>query len=95
MAEATSISRITSALSEGRPVKVAITNFRKDGTPFMNLLALRPIFDVDGEYAFVVGIQFDIAEEYGAPGRLKMVENVLNSLPDTIITGNPKSSSFK
>ena len=95
IAEATSIARLTTALAEGRQVKVAITNYRKDGTPFMNLLALRPIFDVDGEYAFVVGIQFDIGEDYGAPGRLKMVENVLNSLPDTIISGNPKVSSCK
>lgn len=50
----------------------------------MNLLALKPIFDSDGEYAFVVGIQFDIGENHGAPCRLKMLECVLNALPDLI-----------
>jgi hypothetical protein len=75
-------------------VKVAITNFKKDGTPFMNLLALKPIFDSDGNYAFVVGIQFDIGEDYGAPGRLRMVESVLDSLPSTILAYKSKSDHF-
>ena len=54
----------------------------------MYLLALRPIFDCEGDYAFVVGIQFDIGDDYGAPGRLRMVESVLNSLPDNVATVN-------
>lgn len=47
--EEESISKLTKALSMGKPVKVSITNFRKDGTPFNNLLAVKPIFDDRGE----------------------------------------------
>jgi PAS domain S-box-containing protein len=86
VAEATSIARMSDALAYGRSVKVAITNFRKDGSSFMNLLAMKPIFDHEGNYAFVVGIQFDIGENYAAPERLKMVEDLLRALPDKIFT---------
>lgn len=75
-------------------MKVAVTNFKKDGTPFMNSLALKPILDSDGQYAFVVGIQFDVGEDYGAPGRLRMVESVLDSLPSTILAYKSKTDHF-
>lgn len=45
VAEKDSIARLTEALKDAKPVKVAITNFRKDGTPFRNLLAMKPIMD--------------------------------------------------
>ena len=45
VAEKDSISRLTEALHDSKPVKVAITNFKKDGTPFRNLLAMKPIMD--------------------------------------------------
>lgn len=44
-AEAESVRRLTYALKDAKPVKVAITNFKKDGTPFRNLLAMKPITD--------------------------------------------------
>lgn len=45
VAEQESISRLSYALSEAKPVRVAITNYRKDGTSFSNLLAMKPIMD--------------------------------------------------
>ena len=44
-AEVESVQRLTDALRNAKPVKVAITNFKKDGTPFRNLLAMKPIKD--------------------------------------------------
>lgn len=44
-AEVESVKRLTDALRNAKPVKVAITNFKKDGTPFRNLLAMKPIKD--------------------------------------------------
>lgn len=43
--EADSIARLSQALRDAKSVRVAITNFRKDGTPFRNLLAMKPIMD--------------------------------------------------
>jgi PAS domain S-box-containing protein len=45
VAEQESISRLSHSLSEAKPVRVAITNYRKDGTSFSNLLAMKPIMD--------------------------------------------------
>ena len=84
-AQASSISRLSENLGKGKPVKVVITNYRKDGSAFMNLLALKPIFDSEGEYAFVVGIQFDIGDGNASPERLQMVEKIMSSLPDRFV----------
>ena len=49
VAEPESIAKLTSALSAKEAIKITITNFRKDGTPFRNLLAVKPIFDEKGK----------------------------------------------
>ena len=38
---------------------VRITNYRKDGSSFVNLLSLRPVHDSNGVYRFCIGVQFD------------------------------------
>lgn len=87
-AEEESIKRMTVALREGKPLKVAITNFRKDGSPFRNLLAMKPIHDSDGRYAFVLGIQFDIGENANASAKkMKIIDDLFRLLPNTIIPG--------
>jgi PAS domain S-box-containing protein len=45
VAEQESITRLSRSLSEAKQVRVAITNYRKDGTAFSNLLAMKPIMD--------------------------------------------------
>ena len=45
ISEPESIARLSEALRNAMPVKVAITNFKKDGSPFRNLLAMKPILD--------------------------------------------------
>ena len=37
-------------------------NYRKDGTPFLNLLSLKPISTNDGRVTHYVGIQSDITQ---------------------------------
>ena len=86
-AEKESIRRLTMALREGRAVKVAITNFRKDGTPFRNLLAMKPIFDEEGGYAFVLGIQFDIGTTDASAKKMKIIDDLFRVLPNTVMAG--------
>ena len=59
------------AAEEGRQVRVNIVNFRKDGTPFVNLLTLSRICTSSGRTCYLFASQFDIgsaseseAEEY-------------------------------
>lgn len=47
--EPESIAQLSKALATSQPVKVCITNFKRDGTPFVNLLAMKPIYDEKGK----------------------------------------------
>ena len=89
--EEESIMKMSAALRDGKQIKIAITNFRKDGTPFRNLLAMKPIFDHHGNYAFVLGIQFDIGDRDASPKKMKIIDDLFRVLPDTILSGpSPK-----
>ena len=51
---------VREAIAEQRETKVVLRNFRKDGTPFWNELALSPIRDRQGKVTHFVGIQTDV-----------------------------------
>lgn len=50
------------ALSEGRPCRVRLRNYRRDGSLFSNELAVSPINDDVGKVRYFVGIQKDVSE---------------------------------
>lgn len=56
------VERMIVSLREAKPIKLAVTNVRKDGSWFLNFLALRPVHNRDNEYSFVVGISYDILQ---------------------------------
>ena len=85
--ERESIAMLSSALANAQPVKVAITNFRSDGTPFRNLLAMKPVFDTDRKYSFVVGVQFDISTPGTNAKHIRMVDSLLSLLPNVVPRG--------
>jgi PAS domain S-box-containing protein len=62
------------SLEVSRPVSVIITNYKADGTPFKNLIALKPITDRYGNYIFVIGIQTEVTEELN----LTDIKNVID-----------------
>ncbi len=51
------VEAIRQALRARTTFSIDILNYRKDGTPFMNRLRIRPIFDERGELRFFVGAQ--------------------------------------
>jgi hypothetical protein len=51
---------LTNCLANCVPVSVIITNHKKDGTPFYNLLSMNPVCDSLGNYLYVIGIQSPI-----------------------------------
>ena len=54
------VTFIRRGLQTGRPVVVTLLNYRKDGTPFWNRLAINPIRDEEGDIVFFVGISTDV-----------------------------------
>jgi PAS domain S-box-containing protein len=51
------IEAIRHALRARTVFTIDILNYRKDGTPFMNRLRIRPIYDADGGLVFFAGAQ--------------------------------------
>lgn len=50
------------AIDTGTPVTAVLTNYRKDGTRFLNELTLNPIRDDSGTVTHIVGFQQDVTE---------------------------------
>ena len=51
------IEAIRQALRAQTRFTIDILNYRKDGTPFVNRLRIRPIYDSDGRLMFFAGAQ--------------------------------------
>ena len=47
------------AVAEGRPALVELTNYRKDGSAFLNAVMIAPVMGEDGEVAYFLGSQMD------------------------------------
>jgi len=90
--ETDSISLLATALANAQPVKVAISNFCSPGEPhhgrpFKNLLAMKPVFDLDRKYCFVVGVQFDVSAPGSNAKNMRMVDSLLSLLPNIVPYG--------
>lgn len=51
------IEAIRQALKAKTRFTIDIVNYRKDGTPFLNRLRIRPLFGEDGELLYFIGAQ--------------------------------------
>lgn len=57
------VNELRTAIKEGREITVRLLNYRKDGTPFWNMLTVAPIRDVTGHPRFLVGVQVDVTAQ--------------------------------
>jgi len=56
----TSIRRLKEAVQAGREHCETFVNYRRDGTPFMNLLMIAPLRDSRGNLRYYIGAQVDV-----------------------------------
>ena len=75
------IKLISSALAARRPIKIAITNYRKNGTTFLNMLVLKPVFNEQGVMCYVIGVSFDISRRDASLSELQQGDVILSLLP--------------
>ncbi|MGB3726545.1 MAG: response regulator [Glaciecola sp.] len=61
--ESESKSVMRQAITGGKPCSTVITNYKKDGTAFINSLSLNPVTEADGSIKYYVGVQKDITIE--------------------------------
>ncbi|MGR4067292.1 PAS domain-containing protein [Halomonas sp. LR3S48] len=65
---------IRKALSEGRPCREVLRNYRKDGTMFWNELSITPVFDADDNLTYYIGVQKDVTERVEAQMELERLK---------------------
>lgn len=67
--------RLKSAIDNGQETVQLLLNYRKDGTPFWNLLYVAPLYDEAGNIVFFLGGQIDCSTTiHGKPDVMKILE---------------------
>ncbi len=61
--DALAAAAIAQALTDVKPIRAEILNYRKDGTTFWNDLSITPVYDERGMLVYWVGIQNDVSEQ--------------------------------
>jgi PAS domain S-box-containing protein len=82
--EPESVEVICETLRQGIDCHVRVSNYKKSGSRFQNLLALRPVHDSNGVYRFVIGVQFEIDDGGAPPSKIESLGQFLELLPTTI-----------
>nr|AML78144.1 putative LOV domain-containing protein [Ulvella endozoica] len=54
------VAKIRTAIEQGKGAAVRLLNYRKDGTPFWNLLTVMPVYAADGSLSKFIGVQVDV-----------------------------------
>jgi len=82
--EPQSVAVIQDTLRRGVDCHVKISNYRKSGELFENLLTMRPVHDSNGVYRFCIGVQFEVTRDLSLKSRLAKLDKLVKLLPATL-----------
>ncbi|WP_018953828.1 PAS domain-containing protein [Thioalkalivibrio sulfidiphilus] len=71
------LDELRAAVRAGRPTKVLLRNYRKDGALFWNELSLAPVRDYAGELSHYIGVATDVTDRVAATEALERSEERL------------------
>lgn len=60
--EEESVNELRKAVALGKAAQVTLTNYRRNGDPFVNYLSITPVHNDRGQLTHYVGVQSDITE---------------------------------
>ncbi|HSK27374.1 MAG TPA: SpoIIE family protein phosphatase [Jiangellales bacterium] len=60
------VRRLARGIAQGVPVRETLLNYRRDGSPFWNEVAVSPVYDGAGELTHFVGVQADVTARVDA-----------------------------
>lgn len=78
-------AQLKASIDHQSDIVVPITNYRRDGTTFRNLVFVFPIFDTRGSLLYMMGSQYDVT----APARSVSPREYGQILDETISLNNP------
>ena len=76
---------MVSAIRSAKATTVRVTNYRKDGSEFVNVLTLHPVHDSESEYRYSIGILADGAEGEREGAALERLRGALPSRFDVAL----------
>ena len=87
------VAAISNAIRTHRGCHVSLINYKKDGTQFLNLLSLKPIFDSDGLGRFMLGCLVEVQSHYSASkAQLRQVDRLFKLTSSNLaIPSNPEA----
>ncbi|CAG8927139.1 unnamed protein product [Penicillium salamii] len=71
-----SVRRIREALKAGRHHSELFLNYRRDGSPFMNLLQMAPLCDSRGNIRYFIGAQIDVSGLAMEGAQMESLQNI-------------------
>ncbi|WP_298816138.1 PAS domain-containing protein [Chloroflexus sp.] len=74
------VARLREAIAAERPIQARLLNYRKDGQPFWNQLAINPVHDDTGQVVAFVGLQTDITAQMAVEQALAEREQLLRAV---------------
>lgn len=72
------IDRLRAALAVHEPCRVALRNYRKDGSLFWNELSITPVFNEEDELTYYIGIQKDVTARVQAEQEVARLRDALD-----------------
>ena len=82
--EPQSVAVIQDTLRRGVDCHVKLTNYRKTGETFENLLTMRPVHDSNGVMRFCIGVQFEVTRDLNLKSRLAKLDKLIKLLPNKL-----------
>nr|AML78265.1 putative LOV domain-containing protein [Glaucocystis sp. BC-2016] len=93
--DSNTITQIGKAIRDGREYLTEVLNYRKDGTPFWNLVYITPVEDSTGTTSNYIGVQFDITSNNIVSG-LSPPNGAMEESPRVeMLSGPPDSRMVK
>jgi PAS domain S-box-containing protein len=72
--------QLRKAIDSCQPIEVTLRNYKKNGEPFYNHLALTPLFDGNGNLMYYLGVQYDVTQQVRAEEEIKRLSETLEEM---------------
>jgi len=90
------ICTLRHAMQSGTRTDVRLINYREDGTPFLNMLSLRPVYDCERGYRFMISISVEVSDAFSQmKPRLMQMDRLLKLLPETLSLPSPPAAAAR
>lgn len=92
--EKEAVTRLSEALKNKVATQVVITNRTADLRTFKNLVQIKPIFDDNKRFCYVLAIHIDVSREVDeCVSKMKLASDLMEMLPDTLITDDDEDGA--